>query len=83
MLHSATRPKLQEAATRQLLVSLPLTSILAMVGLLGDTGDSEHVAALPHGTFWLLLPTLPMPLILPYLMRHGVDFWMALACPVC
>ena len=43
------------------------------------TGDSEHVAALPYGTFWLLLPTLPMPLILPYLMRHGVDFWMALA----
>ena len=38
LLHSATRPKLQEAATRQLLVSLPLTSILAMVGLWRDTG---------------------------------------------
>ena len=62
-----------------LLVSLPLTSILAMAWLWRDTGDSEQIAALSYGTFWFLLPTLPMFLVLPSLMRHGVDFWMALA----
>jgi hypothetical protein len=62
-----------------LLVSLPLVAILAMVWLWRDTGDSERIAALSEGTFWLLLPTLPMFLVLPALLRHGVSFWIALA----
>jgi hypothetical protein len=62
-----------------LLVSLPLVSILAMIWLWHDTGDSERIAALSEGTFWLVLPTLPMFLVLPMLLRHGVDFWLALA----
>ena len=61
-----------------LLVSLPLVSILAMVWLWRDTGDSERIAALSEGTFWLVLPTLPMFLVLPALLRHGVSFWAAL-----
>src|SRR6516165_3555459 len=43
-----------------LLVSLPLISILAMIWLWRDTGDGERTAALSEGTFWLVLPTLPM-----------------------
>lgn len=62
-----------------LLISLPLTSLLAVMWLWRDTGDSEQVAALSEGTFWLLLPTLPMFLALPFLIRHGIDFWVALA----
>ena len=42
------------------LISLPLVSILAMVWLWCDTGDRERIAALSEGTFWLVLPTLPM-----------------------
>jgi hypothetical protein len=73
-----------EAAKRSptygaLLVSLPLISIFAMVWLWRDTGDNERIAALSEGTFWLVLPTLPMFLVLPALMRHGLDFWLALA----
>jgi len=54
-----------EAAKRSptygaLLVSLPLISILAMIWLWRDTGDNERIAALSEGTFWLVLPTLPM-----------------------
>ena len=56
----------------------PARSILAMVWLWRDTGDSERIAALSEGTFWLVLPTLPMFLVLPAL-RHGVSFWIALA----
>jgi hypothetical protein len=62
-----------------LLVSLPLISILAMIWLWRDTGDNERIAALSEGTFWLVLPTLPMFLVLPALIRNGIAFWTALA----
>src|SRR6516164_7171785 len=62
-----------------LLVSLPLISILAMIWLWRDTGDNERIAALSEGTFWLVLPTLPMFLVLPALLKSGVSFWTALA----
>jgi hypothetical protein len=73
-----------EAAKRSptygaLLVSLPLISILAMIWLWRDTGDNERIAALSEGTFWLVLPTLPMFLVLPALLRNGFGFWIALA----
>lgn len=62
-----------------LIVSLPLISILALIWLWRDTGDSDRVAALAQGTFWLVLPTLPLFLVLPMLLRHGVGFWLAMA----
>ena len=62
-----------------LLVSLPLVSILAMIWLWRDTGDSERIAALSESTFWLVLPTLPMFLVLPAMLRHGFGFWIALS----
>ena len=62
-----------------LLVSLPLVSILAMIWLWRDTGDSERIAALSEATFWLVLPTLPMFLVVPALLRHGAPFWAAMA----
>ena len=73
-----------EAAKRSptygaLLVSLPLISILAMIWLWRDTGDNERIAALSEGTFWLVLPTLPMLLVLPAMLRNGFAFWTALA----
>jgi hypothetical protein len=48
-----------------LLLSLPLVSILAMIWLWRDTADGDRIAALSEGTFWLVLPTLPMFLVLP------------------
>jgi hypothetical protein len=72
-----------EAARRSpsygaLIVSLPLISIFAMIWLWRDTGDKERIAALAQGTFWLVLPTLPMFLVLPALLRGGMGFWPAL-----
>jgi hypothetical protein len=62
-----------------LILSLPLISILSFIWLWHDTGDNERIAALAAGTFWLVLPTLPMFLVLPALLRGGVGFWIALA----
>ena len=54
-------------------------SILAMIWLWRDTGDNERIAALSEGTFWLVLPTLPMFLVLTAMLRNGFAFWTALA----
>lgn len=61
------------------LASLPLTSLLAFVWLYVDTGDTQRVAALSQGIFWLVLPSLPLFLLLPLLLRGGVGFWPSLA----
>lgn len=68
----------RSSAWGALIVSLPVISLLTMIWLWRDTGDSERIAALAQGTFWLLLPTLPLFLVLPALLRHGVGFWLAL-----
>ena len=62
-----------------LIVSLPVISILTMIWLWRDTGDNERIAALSEGTFWLVLPTLPMFLVIPAMLRNGFAFWTALA----
>jgi len=72
-----------EAARRSpgvggLIASLPLVSILAMIWLWRDTGDPVRVAGLAQSTFWFVLPSLPMFLLLPALLRGGVGFWAAL-----
>ena len=61
-----------------LILSLPLLSVLAFIWLWRDTADTEGIAALAQSTFWFILPTLPMFLALPALLRSGVGFWPAL-----
>jgi hypothetical protein len=62
-----------------LIVSLPLVSVLAMIWLWRDTGDPVRMAAHSEATFWFVLPSLPMFLLIPLLLRQGVSFWVALA----
>jgi hypothetical protein len=62
-----------------LIVSLPLVSILGILWLWRDTHDAERVAAHAQATFWYVLPTLPMFLVVPALLRGGWGFWAALA----
>src|SRR5215470_18140633 len=61
-----------------LIASLPLVSILAMIWLWQDAADTERVAAQSEATFWFVLPSLPMFLVLPAMLRHGLGFWLAL-----
>jgi hypothetical protein len=61
-----------------LVVSLPLLSLLAILWLWNDTGDKARIAALSQGTFWFVLPSLPMFLVLPAMLRAGIGFWPAL-----
>lgn len=61
-----------------LILSLPLISILAFIWLWRDAADKEGIAALAQSTFWFVLPTLPLFLVLPALLRSGTGFWAAL-----
>ena len=65
-----------------LIKSLPLISILAMIWLYVDTHDSGRVSALSISTFWLVLPTLPMFLVLPALLKSGIGFYASLAVSI-
>ena len=65
-----------------LIKSLPLISILAMIWLYVDTRDTGKISELSTSTFWLVLPTLPMFLILPALLKHGLGFYASLAISI-
>ncbi len=54
-----------------LVASLPLVSLLAMTWLYVDTRDTARVADLASSTFWFFLPSMPMFLIIPWLLRSG------------
>jgi hypothetical protein len=62
-----------------LIASLPLISVLGMIWLWRDTGDSAQMAAHAQATFWFVLPSLPMFLVIPVLLGRGMAFWPALA----
>lgn len=62
-----------------LIVSLPLVSLLTFVWLWRDTGEAERIAGTAQSTFWYILPTLPLFLVLPALLRAGWSFWAAMA----
>ena len=62
-----------------LIASLPLVSVLGMIWLWRDTRDPERMAAHAGATFWYVLPSLPMFLLIPALLKRGVPFWAALA----
>jgi ABC-type nickel/cobalt efflux system permease component RcnA len=57
-----------------LIASLPLVSVLGMIWLWRDTRDLERIAAHADATFWFVLPSLPMFLLIPDLLRRGVGF---------
>ncbi len=62
-----------------LIASLPLVSLLGMFWLWRDKPDVANMAAHVEATFWFVLPSLPMFLLIPWLMRSGVSFYVALA----
>ena len=61
-----------------LIASLPLVSVLGMMWLWRDTGDPERLAAHAGATFWFVLPSLPMFLLIPAMLKRGAGFWPSL-----
>ena len=73
-----------EAARRNptlggLIGALPLVSVLAMIWLWRGGADVAQVASYSRATFWFVLPSLPMFLVIPALLKAGWGFWPGLA----
>jgi hypothetical protein len=62
-----------------LVASLPLVSVLGMIWLWHDKPDIPNMASHVQATFWFVLPSLPMFLLMPMLLKNGVGFWLTLA----
>ncbi|MBV1895020.1 MAG: DUF3147 family protein [Rhodobacteraceae bacterium] len=72
-----------EVAKRQpgfgaLIASLPLISVMGMIWLWREKPDVANMADHSAATFWYVLPSLPMFLLIPMLLNRGVAFWIAL-----
>lgn len=65
-------------AAGALIASLPLISVIGMIWPWRDTTDPLLIANHAEATFWYVLPSLPMFLLIPWLLRAGVGFWVAL-----
>jgi hypothetical protein len=67
-----------------LLIALPLTSILAMIWMRHESKIPnqatriEAIANHAYYTFWFVLPTLPMFLVIPWMLRKGHGFYFTL-----
>lgn len=62
--------------------SLPLMSLLAFIWLYSETKDAALIGRHAWGTFWFVLPTLPMFLLMPRLIQKLGGFWPALGAGI-
>ena len=61
-----------------LIASLPLVSVLGMIWLWRDKPDAANTASHAQATFWFVIPSLPMFLAIPAMLRNGFGFWLSL-----
>lgn len=76
---AATEASRRSTAAAAILVSLPLTSIIALAAIWIETGDQSRVSSLSWAILWVVLPSITLFLALPLLMRAGLHFWAALS----
>jgi F0F1-type ATP synthase assembly protein I len=65
-----------------LIASLPLISVLGMIWIFQETKDIQKIITHAEGTFWYVLPSLPMFLVMPWLMKKGFSFYVSLGCGI-
>jgi len=62
-----------------LVISLPLASIMSMTWLYNDTQDTVQVADFAESILWLVIPSMLLFVILPFLLRRGWGFESSMA----
>ena len=60
------------------IIALPIVSIISLTWIWFETKDTAKIAILSYQIFWFVIPSLPMFLILPFLLNKGVNFFLAL-----
>ena len=62
-----------------LVASLPFITVMVMIWLYLEKQGSQKIGNHAYYTFWYVIPTLPMFLVMPRLMAKGIHFWVSLA----
>jgi hypothetical protein len=65
-----------------LIASLPLISVLGMIWIFQETKDTQKLITHAEGTFWYVLPSLPMFLLMPLMMKKGFSFYLSLSAGI-
>jgi hypothetical protein len=61
-----------------LVSSLPFVTIMVLVWLYLEKQGASKLSNHAFYTFWYVIPTLPMFLLMPWLLNKGVNFWWSL-----
>lgn len=64
------------------LASVPLVSVIAMIWLYVETGDSARISTLSTSIFWLVIPSLALFITLPVLLKNGLGFYLSLSISI-
>ena len=67
-----------------MIASLPLVSVLTFIWIWNGLRAKpeamvEKLSAHSAGVFWFVLPSLPMFLLIPWMLKKGFGFWPAMA----
>ena len=65
-----------------MVISLPLASIMAMTVLYQDTKDTSQVADFATGILWLLIPSMMIFIVTPWMLRRDYGFELSMAVGV-
>jgi hypothetical protein len=68
----------RSTAMAALLLALPIVSVIAFTWEWFEARDAQRIATLSAETFWYVLPTLPMFLLLSWLLKSGMNYFAAL-----
>ena len=66
-----------------LVLSLPVTSIFALLYLWFETRDETKVAAVSKETLIFILPSLTFFILLPFLLEKSLNFYLSFALAIC
>lgn len=62
-----------------LIKALPVISVISFCWVYYETKDTEVIAELSYSTLWFVLPTLPLFVVFPYLLKRGLGFYVSLS----
>ncbi|MCR4421991.1 MAG: DUF3147 family protein [Spirochaetales bacterium] len=61
-----------------ILAAIPLVSILSFIWIYIEQKDINKISSISIGIFWMVIPSLPLFLIFPYLLKRGLNFYLSL-----
>ncbi len=68
----------RSSALAGFLLALPIVSITAFIWIYIESKNKIKIAEISQETFWYVIPTLPMFLLLGWMLRNGCNFYLSL-----